>query len=349
MQLAVGGAAVIAAVASTRFPLIGTLVAGVATAAAWALGITADPFLLASIGIATIAERRGERRFPMGVVIGGAVLALLTLTVQVGPAIRGQETLWRGLLLGVIVVSGAWAIGVRTRQVKDQAAEQARAVERLRVARDVHDVLSHSLSTIGVQAGVAAHVEALPESQLRSTLQQIETQSRASLQELRALLHDQRSGPGAPGDSSPSLATQLQHTAEAAERSGLRVTLRTSGELARLSREAQAAIHRIAQEATTNAIRHADASELTINVTAADRSVEIRVADNGIGTGTLAEAGTGPHPRGGHGLTGMRERAALLGGALRVDGSDGFVVHATIPVEVLDSPADPADSERGAP
>lgn len=350
LQLALGATAAVAAVASKWVPLSGTLIAGIATAAAWILGLTVDPFLLAGISIVTIAERQGRRRFPIWILISGAILALATLTVQVGPDSPSREATWRGILLSAIVVAGAWAIGVRTRQLREQAAEQARTVERLRVARDVHDVLSHSLSTIGVQAGVAAHVEALSVAELRDTLRGIETQSRDSLRELHTLLHHERSGAGSdagsgensprdrPQGSPPSLTVLLGDLAVSARASGLRVVLEAKDEaLDRLPADAQTTIHRIAQEATTNTIRHANATTLTISVIPGAGSVDVIITDDGIGAhnvaGTSTDDRAAAKPREGHGITGMRERVALLGGTLEVDGSGGFVVRASIPVD----------------
>lgn len=331
LQLILGGVAAIAAVASVWVPLSGTLLAGIATAAAWMLGLTADPFLLTGIGIMTIAERQGRQRFPVWILVCGAALAVAVLTVQLGTNDPRRDPMWRSVLSSAIVVSGAWAIGVRTRQVRESAAERARTVERLRVARDVHDALSHSLSTIGVQAGVAAHVDALTESELRDKLRSIETQSRDSMRELHALIHQERSTPGSFAEAPPALTTLLRGSSDAARASGLRVVFEADdAALDRLPAHVSATVHRIVQEAVTNAIRHASASTLTISATPGTESVEILVADDGRGTGADS-AGTASGPHVGHGLTGMRERVELLGGTLHVDGSNGFAVRASIP------------------
>jgi signal transduction histidine kinase len=205
-----------------------------------------------------------------------------------------------------------------------EAAARARTDERLRLARDVHDALSHSLGAIGVQAGVAAHVTALGEPELRATLQEVESQARSSLLELKSLLHSERSALSETGTASLPLIGLLRDTARTAERSGLMVELDSTDSVDSLPAAVRATVHRIVQEAVTNAIRHAEASTLSISVAVLDVSVEVVVSDDGIG----APDGV----REGHGLTGMGERVALVGGELSVEPtSTGLTVFARLP------------------
>lgn len=328
-QLVLGVIAALGCLLGRWRPVIGMFVAGVATSVAWTLGVTVDPFLLASVGAFTFAEQRGSRRFPWWLLVSWLGLALTALTLG-GPAEgTGFEERMRGALLSAIVLAAAWVMGVRTRQARLEAAARGRTDERLRLARDVHDVLSHSLGAIGVQAGVAAHVAALGEPELRATLRDVESLARSSLLDLKSLLRNERSAIPATAPAAHPLTSLLQDTARTAERSGVAVDLVVAGEVDALPVAIGTTVHRIVQEAVTNTIRHADASKLRISATALGSTVEVTVNDDGIGS---------PHGiREGHGLTGMRERVALLGGELSVDSTPtGFTVTALLPVSVVD-------------
>lgn len=324
-QLVLGAVAVLGAVLSRWFAIVGALVAGIATATGWALGVTADPFLMASVGVLAFAERRGSRRFPWWLLTAWAALVVTALILGSPPDAAGFEDRMRGALLSAIVLAAAWALGVRTRQARQEAAARARTDERLRLARDVHDALSHSLGAIGVQAGVAAHVTALGEPELRATLQEVESQARSSLLELKSLLHSERSAVSETGTVSLPLTGLLRDTARTAERSGLAVELDSMESVDGLPAAVRTTVHRIVQEAVTNTIRHARASTLRISATVLDATVEVIVSDDGVG----APDGL----RVGHGLTGMRERVALLGGELSIESTPtGLTVIARLPV-----------------
>lgn len=323
-QILLGAVAVLGAVLSRRFPLAGVFLAGIATTLGWLFGVTADPFLLLSVGVLTFAERRGSRRFPRWLLIAWVGLVVTALILGSPPGSAGFEDRMRGALLSAIILAAAWVLGVRTRQARLEAAARARMDERLRLARDVHDALSHSLGAIGVQAGVAAHVTALGEPELRATLQEVESQARSSLLELKSLLHSERSTVLDTGIVSLPLTGLLRDTARTAERSGLEVELDSMESVDGLPAAVHTTVHRIVQEAVTNAIRHAEASTLSISVTVLDAAVEVLVSDDGIG----APNGV----REGHGMTGMRERVALVGGELRVEStSTGLTVFARLP------------------
>ncbi|MFK0402311.1 sensor histidine kinase [Microbacterium sp. NPDC090225] len=324
-QLVWGMTAMLGAVLSAWVPLVGVFVAGTATAVAWSFGVTADPFFLAGIGVFALAESHGSRRFPWWLLLSWTGLAVISLVLGSPPDAQGFEDWMRGALLSAIVLAAAWVLGARTREARLAAAARARTEERLRLARDVHDVLSHSLGTIGVQAGVAAHVTALAEVELRATLQAVESQARRSLTELNKLLRSERSGSTETSAASLPLTHLLRETARTAERSGLDVELGSTGDLDSLPADVRTTAHRIVQEAVTNAIRHADAKTLRVSATVRAEAVEVLVRDDGIGAPEGAEEG--------HGLTGMRERVALAGGELSVEStSTGFTVSARLPI-----------------
>lgn len=258
-------------------------------------------------------------------VAGAAVLLIASLGLDA----EGVEGRFRGLLLSAVVLSASWVLGVRTRQVRVEVAARSRAEERLRLARDVHDVLSHSLGTIGVQAGVAAHVSSLSEDDLRVLLRDIEGDARESLKELKELLQRERAG-DADADWAPSslrLTALLEDIGQSAERAGLRTRLDIAALVDALPAAAGSTVHRVVQEAVTNAIRHASASSLVIAVRVSDDGVNVEVRDDGHG----APDGL----REGYGLTGMRERIALAGGTLSVAATArGFSVAATLPLAI---------------
>ncbi|WP_125100343.1 sensor histidine kinase [Leucobacter chromiireducens] len=328
-QMVLGAVAVLGAVLSRWFPLGGALAAGVATAVGWALGATVDPFILASVGIFAVAERRESRRFPGWLLGAFAGIVVTALVLGSPPDASGFEDRMRWTLLSAIVIAAAWVLGAHTGHARWEAAARARTEERLRLVRDVHDALSHSLGAIGVQAGVAAHVAALREPELRATLRDVESQARSSLRELKSLLQGERSAePGSETASLP-LTSLLRDTARTAERTGLEVELNGMAGVDALPAAIRMTVHRIVQEAVTNAVRHAEASTLRISATVRDTRVEVTVSDDGIG----APAGV----RAGHGLTGMRERVALVGGELCVASTPtGLTLTARLPVRVAD-------------
>ncbi len=239
----------------------------------------------------------------------------------------GAETLTTGLrslVLSLIVLTAAWALGTRTRQARREAASRARVEERLRLSRDVHDVLSHSLGTIGVQAGVAAHVSTLDTEQLRAVLREVETDARASLTDLKELLHRERDdGEEVP---IPTLTDALKGPVRALERAGVRADFETTGDVATLPVVYGQTIARFVQEASTNVIRHSGASSCRIRISVQPDEATVSVADDGHGVrGSLRE---------GHGLTGMRERIGLLDGTFTAGDSDaGFAVNAVFPLD----------------
>ena len=314
MQLVLAAAAVLGAACSVGAPRSGILLSAAATGTAWCLGVTSDPFAITGVALFTAAEHRGSRRFPRPLIVSALTLFLLTLLLGA----EDFEHHVRNGLLCIGVLSVSWALGVRSRQIRSETSVRSRTEERLRVARDVHDVLSHSLGTIGMRAGVAAHVAALDEAELRTTLREIEESARTGMHELRALLRRERltdpagrHGPeGGPG-SSESLSRTLSEVARTAERAGVPTSLDLSEAPEDLPPAVQAAVHRIVQEAATNVVRHSAASSATIEVAGGDGWVEVSVSDNGRGRKALLHEG--------HGLTGIRERAALLGGSVVIE------------------------------
>lgn len=222
----------------------------------------------------------------------------------------------------------------RNRRLEEAHEEEARrrvAEERLRIARDLHDVVAHSLSSINIQASAGAHVAARHPEQAERALAEIKRASKEALDELRMALGTLRSSSDdetAPLAPQPSLA-RLEALVERTRKAGLRVDVEVRGSPVVLAGPVDAAAYRIVQEALTNTLRHANATHAVVSIVCASGSVHVEVVDDGNG----APAG-GSH-RAGHGLVGMRERALALGGTVEVGAAagGGFRVHAYLPAQ----------------
>ncbi|WP_405568126.1 histidine kinase [Streptomyces sp. NBC_01167] len=213
-------------------------------------------------------------------------------------------------------------------RVERAAAEKRRAdEERLRIARELHDVLAHSISVINVQAGVGlALLDSDPE-QARTALTTIKAASKEALGEVRQVLDTLRTPGDAPRAPAPGL-DRLPELVDQAASAGLTVEIETEGTPIPLSPGTDLAAFRIVQEALTNVVRHSGSRAARVRIAYAPGRLDLRVDDDGPATGS--EAGGS-----GNGLAGMRERAAALGGTIeagpRADG--GFRVRADLPVQ----------------
>lgn len=257
------------------------------------------------------------------------------------------------LAAGLLVLFG---VSEAVRMRRQRAAEVARrrqeeevaaaSEERLRIARDLHDVLAHNISLINVQAGVALHVnEDLPE-QARSALSAIKDASREALGELRSALDVLRqNGDPAPRRPSPGLG-QLDDLVSAARAAGLEASIEVTGQAVALPSPVDVAAYRIVQEALTNVIRHAGASRVGIAVGYSGSAVTLEIDDDGQGVDGAPQAGTGH----GSGIVGMRERAQALGGVLTAGPgpAGGFAVVANLPLPAAAGGAAGAAGPRGA-
>ena len=240
------------------------------------------------------------------------------------------------LFAGVAVANHRAYIGAirqRAELAERTREEEARArvdAERLRIARELHDVVAHTMATINVQAGVAAHVgHDLPE-QAAALLRAIRDSSKTGLQELRAILMVLRQADEAePTGPTPGLS-DLEPLVAGVNAAGLPTELTVCGVERPLPAPVELAAYRIVQESLTNVIRHAGPTTATVRLEFAPGQLCVDVADGGVG------ASATPHPDGaGHGLIGMRERAAAVGGTLDAGAhpNGGFRVHACLPIE----------------
>ncbi|WP_198318311.1 histidine kinase [Arthrobacter sp. YN] len=189
VQLALGSLLVLGLCIRTRYPRMAALWTGIVTAIGWSLGMTEDPFLATGLCLYVAAERFGTRLFPRWLIVLATAVGTSLLLVSA----EGAEARVRGIILGAVIIGAAWVLGIRTQRMRYETERNARAQERLRLARDVHDVLSHTLGGIGVRAGVVAHVKSSTTDDLRSALQGIESDARDALGQLQVLMRQERS------------------------------------------------------------------------------------------------------------------------------------------------------------
>jgi signal transduction histidine kinase len=234
--------------------------------------------------------------------------------------------------------------GLAEQAERERAAEAERArqevrEERVRIARELHDVVAHTLAVITVQAGVGRRLMAKRPEEAAIALDSIETIGRTAQDELRvvlALLRDERIGPAALTPA-PRLVDikELVHTVQA---SGTPVELRTSDADRQLSPALELSIYRVVQEALTNVVKHAPGARATVDLAVSDQAVRIEVTDDGGPARLPGDVGS-PHavagPDLGHGIVGMRERTGAFGGWLVAEPlpGRGFHVLAEIPLE----------------
>ncbi|RLL69810.1 histidine kinase [Streptomyces sp. Z26] len=310
------------------------------------LGVVTDPFLAVAFALYPVAlGGPTPRRLPLA---AGALIGLGGM-VATEPASPYAYWWLRGpglIVLGWALIAGAWALGTAVRErrafaerVARELAERAVTEERMRIARELHDVVAHSIGVIAVKAAVANHVVTTRPEEAGNALRVIETTSRAALQEMRHLLGVLRAEPtGALPDAElrpvPGTAG-LAALARTATGAGLRVRLEAP-DLDDLPEALGLTVHRVVQEALTNAVRYAAPADCRAVITRDERRLTIEVTDDGGPGRPGAHAPGGGHgpDGGGHGLIGMRERIAVYEGEFaagpRPEG--GFTVRATLPL-----------------
>ena len=330
-------AAPVAVLAIVFIPLLAMALAGRRIESAYVMLV----LLVAFAAVGAYSERR---RAVIGLAVGLALLGLVMVcehlvdSANADPPIAG-DFVFLGAILGVV-----WtlAVALRERSVRagelqdradrlereqEEQAQAAVAEERARIARELHDVVAHSVSVIAVQTGSIRHRLRTERPAEAAELSGVEQTARQALAEMRRMLGLLRSE-----DEGLSLAPQpgmdeVQRLVDQIRATGLRVELRVEGDRRPLAPGVDLAAYRILQEALTNVIKHAGPSRARVAVRFGERAVELEVADDGRGPTTGNNGG-------GHGLVGMRERVALYGGSLEArPGADGgFVVRASLPI-----------------
>lgn len=277
-------------------------------------------------------------------------VGLLTMTVLTGAAMAAGPLPWYAQEnLGIFAWTGIGATAgdaVRSRRAFVQAIreraeraertreEEARrrvAEERLRIARDLHDVVAHHIALVNVQAGVAAHVMDKRPDQAKEALAHVREASRSALGELRATvgLLRQSGDPEAPTEPAPGL-DRLDELTGTFRSAGLHVEVARADQGTTLPAAVDLAAYRIIQEALTNVQKHAGPrAKAEVSVVRVGPNIEITVLDDGSGENETQDSG------GGHGLLGMRERVSALRGTLTTGPryGGGFRVHAILPLK----------------
>ncbi|MEU8656487.1 sensor histidine kinase [Actinoplanes philippinensis] len=278
-------------------------------------------------------------------VAGGVAASLVAALVQTVQGRRGVglfELTVRDIATSFEVVIGyggvIWAVALSVRyfgQLRVNASERrqhltriAVAEERARIARELHDIVAHSLSVIVLQANGATYAFDRDRDRAREALRIIGATGADALDEIRQLVELLRSDDGGPDDRTPAALDQIEAVVQRARDAGLSVALAVHGTPPEVAGGVALAVCRIVQESLTNTLRHAGPRPVaTVTVSYRPGGIEIEVTDSGGGGGA-------PSFTGGHGLVGMRERVALYGGTFeagpRPDG--GWRVHAALPV-----------------
>ncbi|HVU78893.1 MAG TPA: histidine kinase [Gaiellaceae bacterium] len=259
------------------------------------------------------------------VAVGYAIYAAEDHNIESG---RTSE-LWAGAFFGAGLLA-AWLVGSFVHHSSERAALEERerradsavAEERLRLARELHDIVSHNLSVVVVQAGGAR-----AGGGDASTLEKIEESGREALVEMRRLLGVLRDDDASATTLAPQPGVaELAALADSVRSAGVDVELLVDGDAHGLPAAVDLSVYRIVQEALTNTLKHAAPARAEVRVRCTSDSVTVDVVDDG------ARPSSGV-PGGGHGLVGMRERVALFGGELRAEPlpEGGFGVHARLP------------------
>lgn len=270
-----------------------------------------------------LARHTGPLRRAIAATTAGAVAAVLVFTA--GPALHGVS---RGALLPTLALTAVailLAALVRTEQARlealrqraaslererDTAAREATAAERLRIARDLHDLVGHGLSSMAVQSSSARLLlEVGDVAAARQRMAAVEATSRSAMQEMRQLLDVLREDDGTRRTPSPTVS-DIAGLVEVVRAGGCDVSLEVHGSTVGIPASVGLAAYRIVQESLTNVMKHAPGARVAVSLDAQDTRTLLRVRDEG-GARRRAPGG------GGHGLVGMRERVAALGGTMQ--------------------------------
>lgn len=295
-------------------------------------------YLTLAVALYSLAATARDRRDAL-VAAGVAVAAMIVAGVLVS---GGDDLTWH------VAVFPGWAAAAlflgdahrnrrdylsgleqRARFLEETREEEARrrvAEERLRIARDLHDVVAHGIATINLQSGVAAHVLERRPADALDALNAIRRTSGEALQELRSTLEVLRAdGNGAaPRAPTPGMA-RVDALVQSTRQAGLVVEVRRAGGDVHVPAAVDVAGYRIVQESLTNVMRHAGAARAVVSIATTPDAVEIEVVDDGRGAAVPTN--------GGHGLAGMRERAQLVNGAFEAGPrpGGGYRVWARLP------------------
>lgn len=223
---------------------------------------------------------------------------------------------------------------IEAERTREEEARRRVDEERIRIAREVHDIVAHSLSIVTVQAGAAAALLPADPDRARDSIENVRATGKQALSELRSMLDVLRTGEGDAPLAPAADLTLVERLAEPLRDAGLDVSLHVTGDLRAVPAYASVSAYRIVQEALTNVVRHAHASHVRVTITLAGDELALEVIDDGTGAGELGSSAENA----GHGIRGMRERVEALAGTFEAGtataegGSEGFLVAARIPL-----------------
>jgi signal transduction histidine kinase len=349
------GVSSLALVVRRRYPVAVLAVAFAATFLYAVLGYAHGPVFFSLIVAYVTAVLTGHRQVAWASLVIGYVAFLWGEAL--GPRAAPSLGAVVGLAAWLFVMAAATELIIaRRRQMLDEQraraaeAQQLRTEERLRIAREVHDVVAHNISLINVQAGVALHLMEEQPDRVAPALAAIKQASRETLDELRSVVDALRGvDEHAPRAPTPGIA-DVDRLVERTTAAGLPVRLEETGARRALPAGVDLAAYRIVQEALTNATRHAQASSVTVQLRHGEHDLTIQVDDDGRALANrqfwheldeqfgapAQQPRHGGNGRGsGSGITGMRERATALGGTFTAGPKPGggFRVQATLPLD----------------
>lgn len=298
---------------------------------AWDTGNEVALLPASAVALFTVA-RHADRN--MGLMVATAVGLVIAVGVAVFDADRFlPEFLGAAALIAIPIAVGdaAQSRAERIRDLIDTEANSRVQAERIRIARDLHDIVAHGLSAIAIQSGVAAHLLDRDPDQAKEALEVINATGKSSLEELRVMVGLLRSTDDAPLRPTPTDPNDLTDLLDGAANADIIVAVDTTGSFPPdVGDSCVLAMHRIIQEALTNVARHAGAAVPSLRIDHAADHVEVHITNEGGTAPNAALESTGV------GIIGMRERAESLGGTLTAEptASGGFRVTAVLPYNV---------------
>jgi signal transduction histidine kinase len=311
-----------------RHPTPVAILVGAICLAQWLAGVRATGDVAVLVVLYSLGAHERRRMFLAVAVVTAELGVIMAVTRWSAPS---NEVLAIATATGTVTASwvagiyismrGAYVTSIRERaetaeRERDSRAQVAVAAERARLAREMHDVIAHSLSVMITLNDAASAVEMSP--QAHDTITQASEVGRQALDEMHRMLAVLRTGEPVDYAPQPGLA-QLAELVSVVRTAGLTVELAVTGDMAGIAPTAELAVYRIVQESLTNILKHArNVEQVRVEVVRRRERIELCIGDDGSSGRTGVTTGRPPMAQPGHGLSGMRERARLFGGEVQV-------------------------------